>query len=111
MRTLCATTLIGEALVVSLAALVAMQTSQVPTGALWAVSGAVAGLCVLLCGLLTRPGAVALGWLLQIALIAGGVVVPAMFFLGLVFAGLWWASVHYGRRIDAARAGFARQTG
>ena len=66
-------------------------------------------LCVLLCGMVTRPGGVQLGWALQIALIAGGFVVPAMFFLGAVFAALWWASVHYGRKIDEAKARFAAQ--
>jgi hypothetical protein len=30
-----------------------------------------------------------------------------MFFLGVVFAALWWASVHYGRKIDEAKARFA----
>ena len=33
--------------------------------------------------------------------------VPTMFFLGAVFAALWWASVHYGRKIDEAKARFA----
>ncbi len=46
---------------------------------------------------------------LQIALIASGFVVPTMFFLGAVFAALWWASVHYGRKIDEAKARFAAQ--
>lgn len=50
-----------------------------------------------------------LGWALQIALIASGFVVPSMFFLGVIFAALWWASVHYGRKIDEAKARFAAQ--
>ncbi|MCZ9345782.1 DUF4233 domain-containing protein, partial [Streptomyces sp. TRM76130] len=57
----------------------------------------------------TRPGGVALGWVLQIALVAAGFVVPMMYVLGVVFAGLWWASVHYGRKIDEARARFAAE--
>ncbi|MFF7458969.1 DUF4233 domain-containing protein [Kitasatospora sp. NPDC008115] len=104
MRTLCSSTLIGEALVVLFAALVAMQLSDVSTAALWTVSGIAMALCVLLCGMITRPGAVAVGWVLQLALIASGFVVPTMFALGLVFAGLWWCSVHYGRRIDEIKA-------
>jgi hypothetical protein len=32
-----------------------------------------------------------------------------MFFLGAIFAALWWASVHYGRKIDEAKARFAAQ--
>ncbi|MER5354241.1 DUF4233 domain-containing protein [Kitasatospora sp. NPDC002551] len=104
MRTLCSSTLIGEAFVVLFAALVAMQLSDVSTGALWIVSGVAMALCLLLCGMITRPGAVAVGWALQLALIASGFVVPTMFGLGAVFAGLWWCSVHYGRKIDEIKA-------
>ena len=32
-----------------------------------------------------------------------------MFFMGAVFTALWWASVHYGRKIDEAKARFAAQ--
>ncbi|MFF8769249.1 DUF4233 domain-containing protein [Kitasatospora sp. NPDC015120] len=104
MRTLCSSTLIGEALVVLFAALVAMQLSDVSSAALWSVSGIAMALCLLLCGMITRPGAVAVGWGLQLALIASGFVVPTMFGLGAVFAGLWWCSVHYGRKIDEIKA-------
>ncbi|MFD8698788.1 DUF4233 domain-containing protein [Kitasatospora purpeofusca] len=104
MRTLCSSTLIGEALVVLFAALVAMQLTDVSHGALWTVSGIAMVLCVLLCGMITRPGAVAVGWALQFGLIASGFVVPTMFVLGVIFAGLWWCSVHYGRRIDEIKA-------
>ncbi|MEU4212245.1 DUF4233 domain-containing protein [Streptomyces sp. NPDC026206] len=107
MRTLCASTLIGEFFVIGFAGLVAMQTSDVSTGTVWAVSGTAMALSVLLCGMLARPGGVQLGWLLQIGLIAAGLVVPMMFILGVVFAGLWWASVHFGRKVDEARARFA----
>ncbi|AZM46055.1 DUF4233 domain-containing protein [Streptomyces sp. WAC 06738] len=108
MRTLCASTLIGEILVVGLTGLVAMQQSDLSNGTIWGVSGAAMVLCVLLCGMLGRPGAVQVGWGLQIALIASGFVVPSMFFLGAVFAALWWASVHYGRIVDEAKAARAR---
>ncbi|MFI6847406.1 DUF4233 domain-containing protein [Kitasatospora sp. NBC_00085] len=104
MRTLCSSTLIGEALLIMFAALVAMQLSDVPTATVWTVSGIAMALCVLLCGMITRPGAVAIGWALQLGLIASGFVLPTMFGLGVVFAGLWWCSVHYGRRIDEFKA-------
>ncbi|MGK4583312.1 DUF4233 domain-containing protein [Kitasatospora sp. HPMI-4] len=104
MRTLCSSTLIGEALLLLFAALVAMQLSHVSTVTIWTVSGIAMLLCVLLCGAVTRPGAVAVGWALQIGLIASGFVLPTMFGLGAVFAGLWWCSVHYGRKIDQIKA-------
>ncbi|MFC0597527.1 DUF4233 domain-containing protein [Streptomyces palmae] len=107
MRTLCASTLIGEFMVIGFAGLVAMNTSDLSTGTVWTVSGIAMLLCLLLCGVLTRPGAVQVGWALQGALVLSGFVVPTMFFLGAVFGGLWWASVHFGRKIDEAKARFA----
>ncbi|MFF6995033.1 DUF4233 domain-containing protein [Streptomyces sp. NPDC008313] len=107
MRTLCASTLIGEFFVIGFAGLVAMKDPDLTMGTVWTVSGVAMFLCLVLCGLITRPGGVALGWALQIALIASGLAVPAMFFMGAVFAALWWASVHYGRKIDEAKARFA----
>ncbi|MEU9076094.1 DUF4233 domain-containing protein [Kitasatospora sp. NPDC004745] len=104
MRTLCSSTLIGEALLIMFAALVAMQLSDVSTATVWIVSGIAMALCVLLCGMINRPGAVQIGWALQIGLVASGLVLPTMFVLGLVFAGLWWCSVHYGRKVDAFKA-------
>lgn len=109
MRTLCASTLIGEVFVIGFAGLVAMKDPDLSTGTVWTVCGIAMLLCVALCGVVTRPGGVALGWALQIALIASGFVVPAMFFLSVAFAALWWASVHYGRKIDEAKARFAAQ--
>ncbi|MFE2513039.1 DUF4233 domain-containing protein [Streptomyces naganishii] len=109
MRTLCSSTLIGEFFVIGFAALVAMKDPGLSTAAVWTVSGVAMLLCVLLCGMLNRPGGVALGWALQIALIASGLAVPTMYFMGAVFAALWWASVHFGRKVDEAKARFAAQ--
>ncbi|MET9565072.1 MULTISPECIES: DUF4233 domain-containing protein [Streptomyces] len=109
MRTLCASTLIGEFFVIGFAGLVAMKDPDLSMATVWTVSGTAMVLCLLLCGMITRPGGVQLGWGLQILLIASGFVVPVMFFLGAVFAALWWASVHYGRKVEEAKARFAAQ--
>ncbi|MFC9845145.1 DUF4233 domain-containing protein [Streptomyces sp. NPDC060223] len=109
MRTLCASTLIGEFFVIGFAALVAMKDPDLATSTVWTVSGILMALSILLCGVITRPGGLQLGWALQIALIASGFFVPSMFILGLIFAALWWASIHYGRQIDEAKARFAAQ--
>lgn len=107
MRTLCASTLIGEFFVIGFAGLVAMKSDDLTGATVWTVCGIGMLLSVLLCGMVTRPGGVQLGWALQIALVLSGFVVPMMFILGVVFAGLWWASVHYGRKIDEAKARWA----
>ena len=109
MRTLCSSTLLGEFFVIGFAGLVAMKDPDLTTSAVWTVCGIAMFLSVALCGVVTRPAGIALGWALQIALIAAGFVVPSMFFLGVIFAALWWASVHYGRKIDEAKARFAAQ--
>jgi hypothetical protein len=108
-RTLCASTLIGEFFVIGFAGLVAMKDPDLSTATVWTVSGVAMALSILLCGVITRPGGVQLGWVFQVALIASGFVVTSMFFLGAIFAALWWASVHYGREIDEAKARFAAQ--
>jgi hypothetical protein len=108
-RTLCASTLIGEFFVIGFAGLVAMKSDDLTVGTVWTVCGIAMLLSVLLCGMIGRPGGVQLGWVLQFALVASGFVVPAMFVLGVIFAALWWASVHYGRVIDQAKARWAEQ--
>jgi hypothetical protein len=109
MRTLCASTLLGEFFVIGFAGLVAMKQSDLSAGTVWALSGIAMALCLLLCGVITRPGGLAAGWVLQAGLVASGFILPTMFFLGAVFAALWWASIHYGRKIDEAKARHAAQ--
>ncbi|MFF1696055.1 DUF4233 domain-containing protein [Streptomyces sp. NPDC058257] len=109
MRTLCASTLIGEFFVIGFAGLVAMKDPDLSMGTVWTVCGIAMLFSVLLCGMITRPGGVQLGWALQIALIVSGFVVPIMFFMGALFAVLWWASLHFGQKIDEAKARFAAQ--
>jgi hypothetical protein len=86
-----------------------MKQPDLTMTTVWTVSGIAMALCVLLCGVITRPGGLAAGWVLQAGLVASGFVLPTMFFLGVVFAGLWWASIHFGRRIDEAKARHAAQ--
>ncbi|MFJ3687849.1 DUF4233 domain-containing protein [[Kitasatospora] papulosa] len=109
MRTLCASTLIGEFFLIGFAGLVAMKSDDLSMATVWTVCGIGMLLSVLLCGVITRPGGVQLGWGLQILLVLSGFFVPMMFILGVIFAALWWASVHYGRRIDEAKARWAAQ--
>ncbi|CAM5325358.1 membrane protein [Streptomyces spiroverticillatus] len=109
MRTLCASTLIGEFFVIGFAGLVAMKSEDLSMATVWTVCGIAMLLSVLLCGMITRPGGLQLGWVLQVGLVVSGFWVPVMFFLGVVFGGLWWASIHYGRKIDEAKARWAAQ--
>lgn len=100
MRGIAASVLVFEGLVVLFATLVALDLTDIEDGTLWAVGGGLAVLCVLTAGLLRRPWGYAVGSLLQLAVVAAGFVVPAMFFLGAVFAGLWFLALHLGRKVE-----------
>jgi hypothetical protein len=63
--------------------------------------GVLAGAAVLLAAVVGRPRfgwALAAGSLLQAAVIATGVVVPVMYALGAIFAGLWATAIWLARR-------------
>jgi len=60
---------------------------------------------------LRYPWGVAIGWVLQGALVALGILAPLMFVIGGVFALLWIYCFIRGRRIDRARAGITSTEG
>ncbi|MGO8887407.1 MAG: DUF4233 domain-containing protein [Streptosporangiaceae bacterium] len=100
MKRLCATVLIMEAIVIGLAIPVAVQISRAsPRGA--GIAGGVAAVAAVLLAALARKR---LNWtlvggtLLQILVIAAGVVVPVMYVLGAVFAALWIIGIWLGYR-------------
>ena len=45
-----------------------------------------------------------LGWCLQAAVLLYGFVIPSMFFMGAIFAALWIAAIHFGKKGEAIRA-------
>ena len=104
MRLLAASVLVAEAFVIFFATLVAKDLSDVEGSTVWLVGlgGALAALAV--AGLLRRPWGYVLGSLLQVLVIAAGLVVPVMFFLGAVFAALWGLAILLGRRAEQLRA-------
>ncbi|MGN6245077.1 MAG: DUF4233 domain-containing protein [Motilibacteraceae bacterium] len=109
-RTLCAGVLGVEALISLFATLVAKDLSDVSTGTVLVVGFGAAVLCLLLAGLLRHRWAYPVGSVLQVLLVLSGFVVTAMFFVGGVFAVLWFVSLHLARRVerlDAERAASA----
>ena len=55
-------------------------------------------LCVLVAGSLGRPWGYTAGWVVQALIVLSGFVVTAMFFVGGLFAALWWIGLVVGRR-------------
>ena len=90
MRRLCATVLIFEVVVIGLAIPVAITIAHARPAA-----------ALVIAALVGRPGqgwALVAGTVLQVAVIATGVVVPAMYGLGVIFAALWLTAIWLGRR-------------
>ena len=101
MRRLCATVLIFEAVVIGLAIPVAITIGHARPAQAGVVGGVLAVAALVIAGLVGRPGQ---GWtlvggtVLQVAVIATGIVVPAMYGLGAIFGALWLTAIWLGRR-------------
>jgi cbb3-type cytochrome oxidase subunit 3 len=108
-RTLAAATISLEAFVVFFAGLVAKDLSSLPSGAALALFSSLAVACLLVAGLLRSPIGYVAGWIVQVAAVASGFWVPVMFFLGGVFALLWWVALRQGARIERERAAYAAE--
>jgi hypothetical protein len=96
--------LLGEALVVGFATLVAKDLSGVPRGTALLAGGLLALLCVLTAGLLRLRVGYSVGWAVQVLLLASAMWVPVMLFLGLLFGALWVTALVQGGRADELTA-------
>jgi Protein of unknown function (DUF4233) len=100
-RRLCATVLIFEVVVIGLAIPVAITIAHARPAAAGVTGGILATAALVIAALVGRPGrgwALVAGTVLQVAVIATGVVVPAMYGLGVIFAALWLTAIWLGRR-------------
>lgn len=99
-----------EAIVVFFAALTAVGLSD-GTGparsTLLIGGGVLAVVFFAAAAVVRRPGGVAIGWALQLVLIATGLVVTAMFFVGALFTLMWLWFLRLGHRVDADRRRWA----
>ena len=97
-----------ESIVVFLGGLVAYGLKTLPAGVeqWWGiVAGAVLALAMLLTsGLLRHRWAIGLGWALQVIVILGGFLVPALVLVGLVFAALYGYATIKGASLDKRNA-------
>jgi hypothetical protein len=104
MRRLCSTVLIMEAIVIGLSIPVAVTVAHARPGRAGLVGGVLAAVAVILAGLVGRPRfgwALIVGTLLQLAVIATGVVVPVMYALGGIFTVLWATAIWLARKYEA----------
>lgn len=104
MKVLGTTVLSMEAVIVMLATLVAANGGSVANPGLAYVCGGLLMVAMLLAiGTLRRPWGVAVGWVLQVLMLAFGFVVPVMWIIGGIFAALWFLAVRNGQRVDRLR--------
>jgi hypothetical protein len=89
-----------EAIVVALITPVAITVYGVAPGVAATVGIGLAVLCVLVTGMLKRPFAYVAGSVLQLLAIATGILVPVMYFLGVIFAALWITAIFVARRVE-----------
>ena len=93
-----------EAVILALSVPVMISVEDVDTSLALVLGLGLAVLCVLTAALLRHPWAYVVGHVLQVGAVSLGFVVPVMFFVGAMFAGLWALAYLVGRRIEADRA-------
>lgn len=103
-RTMCASVLAFECVVLGLVTPVLITVEDVPTVPALAVGLGLAAAALLIAGLLRHERAYVAGFVLQVAALALGVLVPAMIVLGLAFGALWTTAYVLGRRIERQAA-------
>jgi len=99
-RSLASIVLGFELVVVFLGTLVVFGLSDLPA---WVTLGGGAVLCLIMVatlGLLRYNWAYAIGWGVQVVVLATGFLTPAMFFVGALFTGMWAYCMITGARID-----------
>ncbi|WP_349828911.1 DUF4233 domain-containing protein [Brevibacterium litoralis] len=104
-RMLGATILVCEVLVMYCAALTGYGLEPVPVA--WLIGGAAVITAVIVAAAATLPRyrgenriGIALGWTAQVLILACGLVMVPMFFVGALFGVLWAVAIYWGRRMD-----------
>jgi hypothetical protein len=103
-RRLCTTVLVMEMVVIWLAIPVALAVDHARPQRV-GVAGVVLAVAAIVLAVLARRRlrwAIVGGSVLQALVIAAGVIVPVMYFLGAIFAAFWIIGLRLGHRLDVA---------
>ncbi len=109
-RMMCASVLGFECVALGLMTPVLITVEDVSTGVAVAIGVGLAVSALVVAGLLRFEWAYYLGFAIQVAALAMGVLLPAMIVLGLVFGALWTTAYVLGRKIEAQQAGLASRS-
>jgi hypothetical protein len=103
MKRLCGTVLGMEAVIALLAIVPAKVVGHASAGPAAAVCGAIALVAIVLAGMVgRRPWALYAGSVLQLAVIACGVLLSVMYVLGAIFTALWFTGIWLARKWERA---------
>lgn len=102
-RQFASTILTLEAFVVFFVVLVAYGLRVAPPVTLWAAGGALVLSLLLVAGMLRWPAGYVAGSVLQVLVLATGLVVPMSWVVGGIFVVLWVIALRLGARIDRER--------
>jgi len=102
-RSLASIVLGFEVVVVFLGALVAFGLDAAPPVIALGGGAVLCALFVATIALLPFPWSYPVGWVLQALVVASGFLVPAMFFVGALFAAMWTYAMITGTRLDNQR--------
>ncbi|MHA7219671.1 DUF4233 domain-containing protein [Arthrobacter sp. MDT1-48-3] len=96
------TVLLLEAFVVFFATLAVfgLRRDEIPPAVILTSGLLLSVVLVLTCAVLTKRWGIGLGWILQLVIIAGGILEPAMFVVGVAFALTWLYGIRQGMRVD-----------
>lgn len=102
-RSMCAAMLALQAVVLGLTTPVMITVAGVPTGTALVVGLGLTAACLVVAGLLRQRWAYVVGWAIQVASVALGVVIAIMIPLGVIFGALWAGAYFLGAKIDRER--------
>jgi hypothetical protein len=89
-----------ELIIVFLGALVLYGLQSLPAALALGGGAALVVLMIVAIALLRHPVGIAIGWVVQLIVIAAGLLVPAFFIVGAIFAAMWTYVMIVGGRID-----------
>jgi hypothetical protein len=110
MKRLCGTVLGMEAVLVALCIVPTMVLQHVSGAVAGGIGGGIAIAAIVLAVLVgKRKWALIAGSILQLLVIAAGLLLPAMYVLGVIFSALWFGGIRLARKWEATEAARAKE--
>jgi hypothetical protein len=110
-RMMCATILGLQCIVLGLSTPVLITVEDVSTPTALILGLGLSAAALLIAGLLRFEWAYYLGFALQVATLALGIIAPVMILLAVIFGALWTTAYFLGKKIEADRAAWEAENG